>query len=324
VKLFLSPFAVLALCAAFGQAAPLDLKNVAADAKWVVHVDVDAVRDSQVVKKAFETCPALKTDSGRHFDQIRDRVGVDLRKDLHGVTLYGPDTDRAHAVAVVFSTVNQQLLLDKAAHAANHKVTKHGEIDIHSWTQKHGAKTQPAAGAFYKPDVLVFAANVEGVAAAIDVLDGKSPGNADRKLGGRVAAGASLAVRAAAIPPQVQCPILKQAESFRVALGENNGMSFYRGSLVMKSTEAAAQVKTIADGFKAIGSLSFSDDADVMKIIDGIKATVNDTTARVRWEASADDVWTVAEKVAKKAAEQRKKASLKAQSKDAKGSKADK
>ena len=57
MKLFASTFAALALLAAVGQAAPLDTKNVAADAKWVVHVDVDAVRDSLVVQKAFETCP---------------------------------------------------------------------------------------------------------------------------------------------------------------------------------------------------------------------------------------------------------------------------
>ncbi len=253
MKLFVSTFAALALLAAVGQAAPLESKNVAADAKWVVHVDVDAVRDSHVVQKAFETCPLLKNDSGKHFDMIRDKIGVDLRKDLHGITLYGRDTDKTHGVAIVFATVNEKLLLEKAEKATDHKVTKHGEIDIHSWTQKHGAKTHPAAGAFYKPDVLVFAASVEGVAAAIDVLDGKSPGITDPKspLGGHVYAGTSFLARAIAIPPETRCPVLKQAESFRVALGENDGKSFYRAKLVMKSPEAADQVKAINNGLKA-------------------------------------------------------------------------
>src|SRR5208282_4730530 len=44
MKLFASTFSALALMAAVGQAAPFEVKNVAADAKWVVHVDVDAVR----------------------------------------------------------------------------------------------------------------------------------------------------------------------------------------------------------------------------------------------------------------------------------------
>ena len=191
---------------------------------------------------------------------IRDKMGVDLRTDLHGITLYGRDTEKTHGVAIVFAKVNEKLLLEKAAKATDHKVTKHGKIDIHSWTQKCGPKTHPAAGAFYKPDVLVFAASVEGVAAAIDVLDGKSAGITDPKspLGGHVYAGATVLARAIAIPPQARCPILKQAESFRVALGEHEGKSFYRASVVMKSPEAAAQVKAIAEGVKAMASLRFS------------------------------------------------------------------
>ena len=115
-------------------------------------------------------------DSGKHFDMIRDKIGVDLRKDLHGITLYGPDTDKTHGVAIVFSTVDRKLLLKKAEKADDHKVTKHGDIKIHSWTGKHEGKTHPAAGTFYKSDVLVFAANADRVAGAIDVLNGKSAG----------------------------------------------------------------------------------------------------------------------------------------------------
>ena len=304
MKFVIAPFAVLALAAAVGQAAPFEAKNVAADAKWVIHVDVDAVRDSHVVQKAFQTCPMLK-DSGKHSDMIRDKAGVDLRKDLHGLTLYGPDADKKHAVAIVFSTVNQKLLLDKAAKATDHKVTKHGSIDIHSWTVKHGSKTETAAGAFYKPDVLVFAADAQRVGAAIDVLDGKSPGITDPKspLGGHVYKGATVIVRAIDIPADNRCPILKQAASLRVALGESDGKSFYRAKLVMKSPEAAEQVKTMGDGFKAMAELRFADDADLLKLIDGLKVTVKQSTVNIRWSASADDVWTAIEKLAKQARE---------------------
>jgi hypothetical protein len=247
----------------------------------------------------------LKDHAGQHFDTIRDKIGIDLRKDLHGITVYGPDADKTHAVAIVFSTVNQQLLLDKAQRATDHKVTKHGDIDIHSWTQRHVGKSETAAGAFYKPDVLVFASSPNGVAAAIDVLDGKSPGITDAKspLGGRPPAGATLVVRSTAIPEAPKSLVLKEIESFRIALGENVGRSFYHASAVMKSPEAAAQFKAINDGLKALAALRFSGDADVTKLIDGLKTTVSDKTLLVRWEASVDDVWKVVEKIGKKAAE---------------------
>ena len=309
MKLIVSTFAALAVFAAVGQAAPLETKNVAANAKWVVHVDVDAVRDSLIVKKAFETCPLLK-DSGKHFDMIRDKAGVDLRKDLHGITLYGPDTDKTHAVAIVFSTVNQKLLLEKAQKATDHKVTKHGKIDIHSWTQKHGTKTQTAAGAFYKPDVLVFAANAEGVAAAIDVLGrqvarpdrcevaagGPSAGGRDRRGPGDRHSGRRRDAPFSSRPSRSASPWARY-----------NGKSFYRASLVMKSPEAANQVKAITDGFKAIGVLAVRQGADVMKLVDGLKARSTTTPCGSAGRPRPTIVWTVVEKVAKKAAEHMKK-----------------
>ena len=162
---------------------------------------------------------------------------------------------------------------------------------------------------FYKPEVLVFASGVEGVAKAIDVLDGKSPGITDSKspLGLRVKPGTTFLARAIAIRSETHCPVLKEAESFRVALGEHDGKSFYRATLVMKSPEAASQVKAINDGFLALGSMKFAGDADVMKLIEGLKSSVKENTVRIRWDASADDVWTVVEKLAKKAAEHMKK-----------------
>ena len=46
----------------------------------------------------------------------------------------------------------------------------------------------------------------------------------------------------------------------------------------MKTPEAATQIKTINEGIKAVVSLKFSDDADVMKLVDGLKTTTNEKT----------------------------------------------
>jgi hypothetical protein len=309
MKYLVASLAALAFMANVGHAAPFQAKNIAADSKWVIHVDVDAVRDSHIVKKMFETCPLLK-DSGKHFDMIRDKIGVDLRKDLHGITLYGPDSDKKHAVAIVFSTVNKGLLLEKAKKANDHKVNKIGNTEIHSWVVKHGTKTEPGAGAFYKDDILVFAADARHVARAIAVLDGKSPGITDARspLGGRGAVkGATVIIRATDIPANAHCPILKQTKAIRIAMGENNGKSFYRARLVMKTPEAAEQIKTITEGFKAMGQLRFGGESDVLKLVGGLNTTVRESTVNVRWEAPVEDVWNVIEKLAKKAGEHIKK-----------------
>ena len=63
-------------------------------------------------------------------------------------------------------------------------------------------------------------------------------------------------IRAMDFPENVPCPILKQAKSIRIAMGETDGKSFYRARAVMKTPEAAEQIKTITEGFKAMAAAS--------------------------------------------------------------------
>ncbi len=292
--------AVLGL-AAIGRAEPLELKQVAADAKWLIHVNVDAMRASIVVQKAYHKCMEMHKDAQKHFNKVQETLGLDLKKDLHGITVYGKDLDKHHGVLIVHADVNQKLLLEKAQKAPDHKVAKYGSYEVHSWTHKHGKESHTAYGVFFKPNVLVFAGCSSLIHGALDVLDGKSPGITDEKspLAGRLPPGATLIVRASAIGSQIKCPILKEADSLRVTLGENQGESFYRARLTMKSTEAADQLKAVVEGFKAMVGLTHGSDAAAMKLVNAIKVTTQDKAVRIAWSAPAEEVWMAIEKAAK-------------------------
>ena len=278
--------AVLGL-AAIGRAEPVELKQVAADAKWLVHVNVDAMRASIVVQKAYQKCMEMHKEAGQHFDKIQKELGLDLRKDLHGVTAYGKDLDKHHGVLIVHAGVNQKLLLEKAQKAPDHKVAKYGSHEIHSWTHKHGKQSHAAFGTFFKANVLVFAGSEAGIHGALDVLDGKSPGITDEKspLAGHLSPGAILIARASAVCPQTKCPILKQADSVRISLGESQGKSFYHARLTMKSTEAADQVKAVVEGFRAMVGFAHGSDAEAMKLINALKVTTKEKTVHIAWSA---------------------------------------
>ena len=296
--------AVLTLAAA-ARAEPLDLKQVAADAKWVVHVDVDAMRHSVVLEKAHQKCLEMHKEAAQHMDKLPGMIGMDPRKDLHGVTVYGKDFDKRKGVLILHADVNQKLLKEKAAKAPDHKVTKSGDYELHSWTMKCKQGTQTVTGAWFKPNVMVFGGSQDAVKAALDVLAGNASGitGRDSPLAGRNVPGAMFIARAAALDPKTRCPILKQAESFRVVLGENEGESFYRARLNMKSTEAVVQIKAITEGFRALVSLSKGMDAEALKLIGGLKVTSEGKTLNISWKAKANDVWAAIEKVAKKMGE---------------------
>jgi len=285
------------------HAEPLDLARVPQKAVWLMHADMDAARESTVVKRMYERAmkkhPQLETMMGMGAKMM----GMDVRKDLHDVTVYGLDTDKKNAVMIVHADANRAMLEKMVEKARDHKTMKHRDFTLHQWTHKgwKGNEGETVVGAFFKDDVMVFARSASQVEMALDVLAGKAESvDGEGPLGGRTRPGSILVGRAVAIDPDTKCPVLKQGRGYRVAMGENDGTSFYRARLEMESEEAARQAEAVTEGFVALGKLRFGDEAAAMKLIDGVETMTSGSTSSIAWDAKADDVWVVAEKMAEK------------------------
>jgi len=294
---------VAAASASVASAEPLDLGRVPAKAVWLMHVDMDAARESTVVKRMVERAmkkhPQLETMLGMGTKMM----GMDPRKDLHDATVYGLDTDKKNAVMVVHADANREFLEKMVEKARDHKTMKHRDFTLHQWTHKgwKGHEGETVVGAFFKDDVMVFARSASQVETALDVLAGKAESvGGEGPLAGRVRPGSILVGRAAAIDPDTKCPVLKQGRGFRVAMGEHDGTSFYRARLEMDSEDAARRAEAVTEGLVALGELQFGAEAQVMKLVDGIETMTSGSTCSIAWDAKADDVWVVAEKMAEK------------------------
>lgn len=307
VKVAVALALAVVLGVAAAQAAPVNLKQVPADAKWLAHVDVDAIRASTVVQKMWHQCMETHKDAAEHFDKVRAVVGMDPRKDLHGLTCYGKQPGQHKGVLIVDVKIDTQSLLQKAAMALDHKTTKHGAYELHSWTAKGPHHTHTVAGTIYKPECLVFASSVEELKAALDVLDGKAASlSSDSPLAGRLRPGTTFLFRAtglAAAKLPCKCPLGQQIDSVRISMGENDGKSFFRAKVAMTNTEVVGQVKAIVEGAKAMAALHCSNDAQAKKLVDALQVKTDDKTLSVRWNAPANDVWEVIQKHAKRWAE---------------------
>lgn len=297
-------FALLVATASVASAKPLDLGRVPAKAVWMMHADMDAARESTVVKRMYERAikkhPQLETMLGMGTKMM----GMDPRKDLIDVTAYGLDTDKKNAVLVVRGNVNREFLEKMVEKARDHKTMKHRDYTLHQWTHKgwKGGEGKTVVGAFFKDDVMVFARSADRVEMALDVLAGEAESvGDDSPLAGRTRPGSILVARAVAIDPDTKCPVLRQGRGYRVAMGESDGMSFYRARLEMDSDEAARQAEAVTEGIVALGKLRFGDDnKKMMQLIDGVETMTSGSTSSIAWDAKADDVWTVAEKLAEK------------------------
>ncbi len=308
MKISMRPIVFPVVCAAVvfavtARAEPLDAARVPAKSVWLMHLDVDAARQSTVLqkmeKRMFEKHP--------HLEQMMamgaGMIGMDIRKDLHDVTVYGLDTDKHNAVMIVHAKADRKKLEAMVEKAKDHVTSDHRGYTLHAWTHKGWRQSEgkPVVGAFYDDSTMVFARTKAQVMQAIDVLDGKGQSLNDKSpLAGRVRPGTILVGRATAVNPDTKCPVLKEAKGFRVAMGEHEGKSFYRALLEMNSAEAAEQAKTVTEGMVALGSLSLGGEPAAMKLVKGVESMTRGDTCLISWDANADDVWTVIERVAEK------------------------
>lgn len=128
------------------NAGPLDLKQISGDAKWVVHVDMDSLRESTVVQKAHELAEPSHRETRDRALAIAGLFGANPRQHLHGITLYGGMLGKPEGVMIVHSDFNRGLL--------------EGTIKL----------------AFYRTNVLVVGSTEDELERGLDVLDGKRPG----------------------------------------------------------------------------------------------------------------------------------------------------
>ncbi len=293
------------------SAAPLDLKQVSAEAQWLGHIDFDAVRASTVVKKAVDKAKERHKDIEQHLAIVRGMIGMDPTTDLHGITLYGTQIGKPSGVLIVHAKVDQNRLLGLAQALPNRETTKYGQYEISSWTRQRGEHSHTLSVAFPKDELLVVASGVEQLSKALDVLDGKGAGTGDgAPLAGNVPPGTTVLFRVAGIAgANLQCcnsPVVKQAESFRFVTGEHEGQSFFRARVTMTNSEIAGQLNQVVQGGHALARLHGGNESET-KLVNGLREHVEGNTLTVLWSASAGDVWSVIEQHAKHFEEMRAK-----------------
>ena len=279
-------------------AAPANLAAVPADAVWMMHLDMDAARESTVVRRTYERAMAMHPHAEGMIAMVKGMTGMDPRKDLHDVTVYGRDTDKRNAVMVVRAKANREFLEKMVEKARDHRTMEHAGRTLHSWTQRgrKGGTGETVVGAFQADDRMVFARSADAVKMALDVLDGSKAAYAAGPLAGGVKPGSILVARAAAIDPDTKCPVLRQGRGYRVAAGEDGGRSFYRAKLDMKSAAAAGLTEDVVEGFEAVVKLRWEGDDVAMKLLSGLRTETSGDVCTIAWDASADDVWKAMEK----------------------------
>lgn len=166
----------LGLCLCFVSpllAGPLDLQRVPAQAKWVLHIDMEKFVASKTGVAILEE--ASKQGLDIMLAIAKAGIGIDPVKDLKNATAYGTKFGDESGAMVLQGTLDKTAILKILKLKPSFKESKYGEIAVYQWENKT-SKDKPAIdifGAFFGDDTAVVATSQPILQQALDVLGGK-------------------------------------------------------------------------------------------------------------------------------------------------------
>ncbi|MDA0833276.1 MAG: hypothetical protein O2955_09310 [Planctomycetota bacterium] len=295
------------------QAGELMPAHVGADAKWVVHVNIEAIKAIPPVKEMHEKF--LQKDKVQaKVKEISTMLGMNPTEDIFGVTAYSASYEQHKGVALIYvRNANRDKLVELFSRKhPDHKSTKYGDRTIYSWTESHRGCETKLSGTFASDGIILMGSGDDIVQTALDVIDGKkTAAGADAAILSGANANDLFFVKAVDIPEE----LTKKAKS-KFPLNISGGMAQWQYSdnqvsahyeVNARSAETAQALKGVVDGVKAGGILRYQELADVLKVINALSTEVNDQTMTVNFSSSLDEIKAGVEQAKKNHKEKRKK-----------------
>jgi hypothetical protein len=269
---------------------PLQKEQVAADAKWLVHLDVDKLRSTAIGDYVIHQVLDAKLGAlTRQFD-----FDLDWKK-VRSLTAYGTGFQSESSFNGVL-LINTELDLQKALDAAigkaspenNNKsapIQKTQEADVTTYSLKD------QMFASFKPGrPVIVGKSLDSIQKAGEVLSKTSANLASTKafsefpkaqkpfffmgavealnLNNELAAGSH---DGDSFNPKAK--ILKLADGGRVMLGEDSHQLFLDLSLKAKSADLVTQMQQVIQGMIALASLSQTDNQDLWQLTQSAKVS---------------------------------------------------
>jgi hypothetical protein len=261
-RLVLCSLAAVISLSSLSLAGPFDVKQVPASAKWVLHIDADAVAGSQLWQMAQPMLGA-RPEFNAKVAELQRIAEMQFPKDLHSVTLFGTGFTERDATAVIRAKVNRERLRTLLSVNESFSADKHGEHEVLGWVDKG----KQLYGSFAGGDAVVISQSKASVQAALDLIDGKDKGLATTSMltpAGKASPGILLYVAGEGLAQlaragAAQSPLAGQVDSAWITIAEQNENVVLRGSLAAKDAQTAEKVRKSIDGIQAIASLAADD-----------------------------------------------------------------
>ncbi len=299
-NLLLASFAWLATAA--HPSDELKRERLPADVDFVVHIDLDGLKQTQLWKHVLEKGEDLDLDDVgidiEELDGIRDEFGIDPLTDVRAVTLYKVEQEEDPTVVLFSSTTKVDEALVKLKTERGYRAVTSSGIELHTWGEHHSGKGQDddeermfayihAAGA---ERVVVLASNEASAVRAARVLRGEDPSHASAGmlLTLAPAKGSFLYLAAAEIPhldeftPASQ--VLGLAQGIQVDLGEAGGFLRAHMGVNTGSAEDALNISNVLNGLISLARLAGGEMKELLEVLTGIRLSTRGSALEMDFE----------------------------------------
>ena len=305
LKRVIASLGLVAMTSTLAMADPFDAKTVPADAKWVVHIDVDAITNSSfwpLIEQKLNANPSFQNG----LQQVEMVAGMSLPQDLHSVTLYGMGFTDPDGVILAKARANQQQLLNLLQTNPSFTSFSHGTHEIVSWEDKG----KLMHGAFFSTDRVVMGQLKENVEKALDTLDGKAASiKPDSVMAQPTGTGVLAGLASDAVtqlgqkPENKNNPVFQNLNSAWLTLSEQGENVTLKGTFGAADAAKAQQFKSMADGFKSLGIMMGGNaDADpklkaIAPLLPAAEITSQGSNVIINWTVPFQQVQQAAEQL---------------------------
>jgi hypothetical protein len=285
---------VLAAGMVAGQvlAGSFQAKMVSDSARWVVHADLELLKQTTVGSFLVNQLDA--GDTGNKMAALSAILQFDPRKDLTGVTMYGQSREPSAAVAVFSGTFNVPQLVTLLKANPSYESAAHGGNTIHSWVdeKKPGERSY---GCAHSGKILI-GQGLPMLKEALDVLDGKHAALDAAASFGELPVKEPFFMAGTDLPGLVgksEAQMLSQAKSVGMALGEKDGQVLLSVILSTLDAETAVKLQQIAQGLLAMGQMNQEKEPELAALLQAAQVTVNGTQVKLNAAYPSEKIVTL-------------------------------
>ena len=278
-------------------AGPLQRSQVAVDATWFVHLDVDRLKQTQLGQ--YFLGELEKPQAGVSFAALRTLVEFDARKKLTACTLYSRGAAPEDAVLLLKGDFEIERLTNVAQAGQDHRSNEHRSYTVHNWLDlvnpARGSRPTRSYGATHTNGVIVLGQRFSRVSEALDVLDGLQSSLEKTKTlkqsgsGGGPAFLVAVARLADLSQLAPQAAMLKPLKMLTFSANETDNTLALELFLEAENEEAAKNILIFNQGLLALASMQ-GKQSPWTKMLQDISATQTNSTVKASLNVSAAEL----------------------------------